>query len=162
CTDISHFYNTRTSPRVRLREAAWCAARGFNGLDWGPIARSHKERHTGLAEQVAAPLCRAVARTAGIDEATTEKGKSAGVVYGVRGSPYLRSALLGFEEKGAPYRLHALKLGGEKSAEHLVRHPFGRVPSIDHDGFALYETQAILRYVDATFDGSALQPRDAR
>jgi glutathione S-transferase len=84
------------------------------------------------------------------------------VVYGVPGSPYVRSALLGFEEKGAPYRLHALKLGEEKSAEHLVRHPFGRVPSIEHDGFALYETQAILRYVDATFDGPALQPHDAR
>jgi glutathione S-transferase len=84
------------------------------------------------------------------------------IVYGVPGSPYVRAALLGFEEKGAPYHLHALGLGEEKTPAHLVRHPFGRVPTIDHDGFALYETQAIIRYVDAAFAGPALQPRDAR
>ena len=84
------------------------------------------------------------------------------IVYGVPGSPYVRSALLGFEEKGAPYRLHALGLGEEKTPAHLARHPFGRVPTIDHDGFALYDTQAIIRYVDAAFAGPALQPRDAQ
>jgi glutathione S-transferase len=84
------------------------------------------------------------------------------IVYGVLGSPYVRSALLGFEEKGAPYSLRALGLGDEKAPAHVARHPFGRVPTIDHDGFALYETQAIIRYVDAAFDGPALQPRDAR
>jgi glutathione S-transferase len=83
------------------------------------------------------------------------------IVYGVPGSPYVRSALLGFEEKGAPYRLHALGLGDEKAPTHLARHPFGRVPTIDHDGFALYETQAIIRYVDTAFEGPSLQPRDA-
>ncbi len=35
-----------------------------------------------------------------------------------------------------------------QSAEHLARHPFGRVPVLEHDGFMLYETQAILRYLD--------------
>jgi glutathione S-transferase len=83
-------------------------------------------------------------------------------VYGVPGSPYVRSALLGFEEKGAPYRLHALGLGDEKKPDHLTRHPFGRVPTINHNGFELYETQAILRYVDATFHGPPLRPRDPR
>ena len=81
-------------------------------------------------------------------------------VFGVPGSPYVRSALLGFEEKGVPYRLHALRLGDEKTPSHLARHPFGRVPTINHNGFELYETQAILRYVDRTFPGPALQPRD--
>jgi glutathione S-transferase len=84
------------------------------------------------------------------------------IVYGVPGSPYVRSALLGLEEKGAPYRLYAFGLGEEKAPAHLARHPFGRVPTIDHGGFALYETQAIIRYVDATFEGPALQPRDTR
>ena len=83
-------------------------------------------------------------------------------VYGVPGSPYVRSPLLGFEEKGAPYRLHALGLGYEKKPDHLIRHPFGRVPTINQNGFELYETQAILRYIDATFHGPALQPRDLR
>ena len=31
---------------------------------------------------------------------------------------------------------------------HLARHPFGKVPAFEHDEFALYETQAIMRYVD--------------
>jgi len=84
------------------------------------------------------------------------------IVFGVPGSPYVRSALLGLEEKGAPYRLHAIGLGEEKTPAHLARHPFGRVPTIDHGGFALYETQAIIRYVDAAFDGPALQPHDVR
>ena len=32
------------------------------------------------------------------------------VIHGVPGSPYLRSALLGLEEKGLPYRLNAIEL----------------------------------------------------
>ena len=82
------------------------------------------------------------------------------VVHGVPGSPYVRSVLLACEEKGASWRLHPLGLGDEKKPEHLARHPFGRVPSIEHGGFSLYETQAIIRYVDATFPGPPLLPRD--
>src|SRR6478752_2434516 len=43
-------------------------------------------------------------------------------------------------------------------------HPFGRVPILDHGDFRLYETQAILRYVDTLGSATApsLQPRDAR
>src|SRR5215469_16557000 len=84
------------------------------------------------------------------------------IVYGVPGSPYVRSALLGLEEKGAPYHLHPLRLGDDKTPEHLARHPFGRVPTLSHDGFELYETQAIIRYVDAAFAGPELQSRDTR
>jgi glutathione S-transferase len=73
------------------------------------------------------------------------------VVYGVPGSPYVRSALLGFHEKQAPYRLQALAEGihAARTEEHMQRHPFARVPVLDHGDFRLYETQAILRYVDA-------------
>ncbi len=86
------------------------------------------------------------------------------VVYGVAGSPYVRSALLGLHEKKAPYRLARLPagIGATRTDEHLQRHPFGRVPVLDHGDFRLYETQAILRYVDAIVPGPSLQPRDAR
>src|SRR5882757_3970380 len=86
------------------------------------------------------------------------------VVYGVPGSPYLRSALLGLHEKGTPYRLAALGqgVGGARSEEHLQRHPFGRIPVLEHGDFRLYETQAILRYLDAILPGPALQPQDPR
>ena len=86
------------------------------------------------------------------------------VVYGVPGSPYLRSALLGLYEKGASYRLAVLgrDTGAAGSAEHLQLHPFGRIPILEHGDFRLYETQAILRYLDAALPGVALQPKDAR
>jgi glutathione S-transferase len=84
------------------------------------------------------------------------------VVYGIHGSPFVRAVQLGLEEKGVPYRLHALKPGEHKSEEHLRRQPFGRVPAIEHGDFALYETQAILRYLDAAFPQPALQPREPR
>jgi glutathione S-transferase len=85
------------------------------------------------------------------------------IVYGVPGSPYLRSALLGLHEKQVPYRLAVLDgIAGTRSEEHRRRHPFGRVPVLEHGDFGLYETQAILRYIDATFPGTSLQPKDAR
>jgi glutathione S-transferase len=83
------------------------------------------------------------------------------VVYGVPGSPFMRSVLVALEEKRAPYRIEPLAPGALKGAEYLRLHPFGRVPAIRHNGFELYETQAILRYVDAAFAGPVLQPRAA-
>ncbi len=47
-----------------------------------------------------------------------------------------------------------MQLGSLKQEPYLARHPFGRIPAIEHDGFALYETQAILRYVDAVVSGA--------
>jgi glutathione S-transferase len=84
------------------------------------------------------------------------------VVYGVPGSPYLRSALLGLHEKGASYRLAVLGPGAARSEDHLQRHPFGRIPVLEHGDFRLYETQAILRYLDAVLPGPALQPQNPR
>jgi glutathione S-transferase len=84
------------------------------------------------------------------------------VVHGVPGSPYVRAALLVLEEKGADYRFAALQLGTLKQEPHLSRHPFGRIPAFEHDGWMLYETQAILRYVDAIIPEPRLQPADPR
>jgi glutathione S-transferase len=66
------------------------------------------------------------------------------------------------EEKGARYRLAPLAPNASKSPEHLARHPFGRVPAFEHDGFSLYETQAILRYLDRVLPQPALTPADPR
>jgi glutathione S-transferase len=45
-----------------------------------------------------------------------------------------------------------------RAEPHLSRHPFGKVPAFEHDGFALYETQAIMRYIDEAFAATPLQP----
>jgi glutathione S-transferase len=84
------------------------------------------------------------------------------VVYGIPGSPYLRAALLGLEEKRAGYRLAALGMGEGKGAAHLERHPFGRIPAFEHEDFKLYETQAILRYIDTVLPGPALRPSEPK
>ena len=84
------------------------------------------------------------------------------VVHTIPGSPFARMALLVCEEKGVPWRIQALSPGQHKQPEYLARHPFGRVPVIEHDGYWLYEAQAILRYVDAAFPGPSLTPADPR
>jgi glutathione S-transferase len=86
------------------------------------------------------------------------------VIHGIPGSPYTRSALMGLHEKRVAYRLAAFApgTGRTRTEEHLRLHPFGRVPVMEHGDFCLYETQAILRYIDAVFPGTSLQPQDVR
>jgi glutathione S-transferase len=79
-------------------------------------------------------------------------------LYGIPGSPFLRSVEIALKEKNVPYRLHALAPGEHKQPEHLARHPFGRVPAFEHDGFEIYETQAIMRYLDEVFANTPLTP----
>jgi len=84
------------------------------------------------------------------------------IVHGIPGSPYVRAALLTLEEKGAEYKLAAMAPGTLKQQPHLSRHPFGRIPAFEHDGWMLYETRAIMRYVDAVVPGPRLQPEEPR
>ena len=84
------------------------------------------------------------------------------VVHTVPGSPFARAVLATLEEKGAPYRIAPIALGGHKTEPHLARHPFGRMPVLEHDGFILYETQAILRYLDRILPEPPLTPADPK
>jgi glutathione S-transferase len=83
-------------------------------------------------------------------------------LFGLERSVYTRIARLALAEKQVPYALSEVEIFGPDGvpAAQRARHPFGRIPALDHDGFVLYETGAITRYVDETFDGPALQPRD--
>lgn len=84
------------------------------------------------------------------------------VVHGVPGSPFVRAVQMGLEEKHVAYRMQAMSPGESKSEGYLRKHPFGRVPLFERGDFMLYETQAILRYIDAEFPAPALQPKDHR
>ncbi|MCG8690231.1 MAG: glutathione S-transferase family protein [Minwuiales bacterium] len=85
------------------------------------------------------------------------------ILYGPAYSTYVRTARLALEEKGVPHQLVEVDfLQGEMPAEQVARHPFGKVPAFEHNGFALYEACAIARYIDMAFDGPSLQPVDAR
>jgi glutathione S-transferase len=84
------------------------------------------------------------------------------IVHSIPGSPFGRAVLATLEEKGASYRLARVAPGTLHSPEHLARQPFARVPVLEHDGFSLYESQAILRYLDRVLPTPALTPADPR
>jgi glutathione S-transferase len=79
-------------------------------------------------------------------------------LYGMPGSPCVQAARLGLTEKGIDFELVPVTPPALEEPEHLARNPFGKMPAFDHDGFALYETQAILRYADQAFPGPQLEP----
>ncbi len=84
-------------------------------------------------------------------------------VHGYRYSVYNRIARLALAEKGTAYeRVEVNPFSPDLPASYLALHPFGRVPTLFHGDFVLYETAAITRYVDRAFPGPALQPTDAR
>lgn len=85
------------------------------------------------------------------------------VLHGYHYSVYLRIARLTLAEKGRDYeRVEVNPFVPQIPADYLALHPFGRVPTLVHDDFVLYETGAITRYVDRAFAGPALQPVEAR
>jgi glutathione S-transferase len=86
------------------------------------------------------------------------------VLHGPAYSTYARTARLALQEKGVPYRLNEVDVlaGMGQTAEHRARQPWGKVPAFEHDGFALFETFAIARYVDEAFPGPALQPAEVK
>lgn len=82
------------------------------------------------------------------------------VLFGLERSVYTRIARLALEEKGVPYSLREVEIFGPDGVpeDHLKRHPFGRIPVLQHGSFTVYETSAICRYVDEMFQGDSLQP----
>lgn len=86
-------------------------------------------------------------------------------LWGFSGSTYVRTVRMLLAEKGvSDYEqvpVDVLK-GEPKSGEHLARHPFGKVPVVDVDGFRLIETPAIAGYLDAVLPGPSLTPADPK
>jgi glutathione S-transferase len=86
------------------------------------------------------------------------------ILFGAAYSVYVRAARLALAEKGVAYRLIEIDIFAEDGppADYAERQPFGRIPAFEHDGFRLYESGAITRYVDEAFPGPPLQPQDPR
>lgn len=78
-------------------------------------------------------------------------------VYGVPPSTFTRAVLMGCREKGIDYEL-VPTFPGTVSA----LNPFGKIPAMMHGDLTLFESSAILRYLDNAFDGPRLWPADAR
>ena len=82
-------------------------------------------------------------------------------IYGHPASTCTRKVLMTAAELELPYQLTTIDftVGAHKQRPHLDRQPFGRVPAIDDDGFEMFESRAIARYLDHKADGP-LVPRD--
>ena len=85
-------------------------------------------------------------------------------LFGAAYSVYVRIARLALIEKGVDHELVPVDIFSPEGIPewYRERHPFGKIPAFEHDGFRLFETAAITRYIDEVFPGSALQPADVR
>jgi glutathione S-transferase len=52
--------------------------------------------------------------------------------------------------------------GENKSPEHLTRQPFGQIPALEDEGFELFESRAMMRYIDQKLSGTSLTPSDPK
>ncbi|SIS94630.1 glutathione S-transferase family protein [Neptunomonas antarctica] len=84
-------------------------------------------------------------------------------IFGASFSTLVRSVMLCCEEKGVTYHI-GMEIDGQeikrKGVDHLALHPFGKMPVLAHGAHRLFETGPICRYIDACFEGPALQPSD--
>jgi glutathione S-transferase len=85
------------------------------------------------------------------------------VLYYGSGSPYAWRAWLALEQKGVPHELKTLSFaaGDLKTAEYSALNPRRRVPVLVDDGFVLYESAAIVEYIEERWpDGPPLFAAD--
>jgi glutathione S-transferase len=71
-------------------------------------------------------------------------------LYYLSGSPYAWRVWLALEHKGIPYALRTMSYdaGDFRNPEFLALNPRHRVPVIVDDGFSLYESAAIVEYLE--------------
>ena len=79
-------------------------------------------------------------------------------------STYSRRVLIVLAEKNIPHELVAIDMEkkAHRQADYLAYNPYARVPTLEEDGFVLYESTAILNYLEATRPAPPLVPADAR
>ena len=78
------------------------------------------------------------------------------------GSPFSWRVQLALEEKGLAYEpvLLSFDKGEHKSPEHLARSPHGKVPALADDGVTLYESSAIVEYLEERYPRPPLLPAE--
>src|SRR5499426_1548350 len=81
------------------------------------------------------------------------------IVYGFPRSTFVNIVRLVLTHKEVPYTFHDLEPEMGKPS-HLALHPFDRVPILKHGDFTVYETSAIVAYIDEAFPRPSLQPRN--
>jgi glutathione S-transferase len=79
-------------------------------------------------------------------------------------STYSRRVRIALLEKNLPCELVTVDMAARKhrEPEYLALNPYGRVPTLVDDDFVLYESTAILNYLEAKYPQPALVPSDLR
>jgi glutathione S-transferase len=85
-------------------------------------------------------------------------------LFGAAYSVYVRIPRLVLEEIGLRYDLVEIDIFTKESvpADYAARHPFSRIPAFEHDGFRLFETDAIVGYILDSFGDHRLVPIGAK
>ena len=85
-------------------------------------------------------------------------------IWGRLSSVNVQKAMLCLELLGVPHeRIDAgLSFGIVNTPEYRAKNPNGLVPTIEDDGFVLWESNAIIRYLAQKHAGGALWPNDAK
>jgi glutathione S-transferase len=85
-------------------------------------------------------------------------------IWGRSNSVNVKKALWCLEELGLPYeRTDAgMQFGVVNTPEYQKMNPNGLVPTMDEDGFILWESHSIVRYLSAKYGKGVLWPVDAR
>ncbi len=80
------------------------------------------------------------------------------------GSQYAWRVWLALEHKRLPYTAHRMQFdnGDLRTPAYLAINPRGRVPAIVDDGFALFESAAIVEYLEDRYPTPSLLPKDIR
>jgi glutathione S-transferase len=79
-------------------------------------------------------------------------------------STFARRVRIALIEKNIPCEMVEVDMGAGAHRGEAYRklNPYGRVPTLEEDGFVLYESTAILDYLEATHPQPPLVPADAR
>lgn len=79
-------------------------------------------------------------------------------LYGADYSVYVRAVRIALAEKEIEYALEPIDIfdAAGPADSYLKLHPFGKIPALHHGDFELFETTAILQYIDEAFGGPKL------
>lgn len=85
-------------------------------------------------------------------------------ILGRKTSSNVMKVLWACDEMGVPYEREDIggPFGGNDTPEYRAKNPMGLVPTIEHDGFVLWESQAIVRYLAGLYGQGTLWPEDPR
>ncbi|MEM7620949.1 MAG: glutathione S-transferase family protein [Pseudomonadota bacterium] len=82
-------------------------------------------------------------------------------LYGSALSPYVRAVRVTLVEKDLDYEFVTIGPAELQAPEYASLHPFRKLPALDINGEPLFETSAIIRYIDEAHEGKvSLQPVD--